>query len=87
MPRNNRNHWVVSEGHILPSSVFEPWDRPKQRPECGICCDTGVTIETIDEERYDVVVACWKCRVYCKACDRYVQKSGHECVPKKEKKS
>jgi hypothetical protein len=49
---------------------------------CTACGGIGVLLENIDEERHDVTVPCWKCRTFCKACDRYVKKTGHECKGK-----
>ena len=81
----SRNRWVQWGDRIVPATLFEPRDF-KYRPDaCKTCDDTGVTVETIDEERYDVVVPCWRCRVFCKACNKHVKKSGHQCVaPAKE---
>ena len=46
---------------------------------CVHCDGMGTVMEQIDEERLPVSVPCYWCRVYCKACDRYVPKKGHEC--------
>jgi hypothetical protein len=78
-----RRSFIQEGGHLVPRVLFEP--DLKHRAECKQCGDTGVQIERIDEERYDVLVPCFACQVYCKACDKHVRKSGHQCVPKKEK--
>jgi hypothetical protein len=63
---------------IVPAFMLEP--TLNQKADCNLCGDSGYLIETIDEERFDVRVSCWKCRVYCKACRKDVKKSGHQCV-------
>jgi len=74
--------FVKHEGHLWPRTVFEPpLDIPKG--ECVHCGGTGQRIENIDPELHDVLVPCDFCRVYCKGCDRYVKKSGHDCIPAK----
>jgi hypothetical protein len=85
---SRRGHWVQDGDRIVPRLLFEPTDLKYRPDSCKVCDDLGVTVETIDEERYDVTVPCWKCRVFCKACNKYVKKSGHQCVapvPEKEK--
>jgi hypothetical protein len=75
----SRSYWVDDGGKIVPRSLFEPLDFKYRPNSCKVCDDTGVIIETIDEERYDVTTHCWKCRVFCEACNKHVKKSGHEC--------
>jgi hypothetical protein len=72
------SRWVEDRGHIYPDVFFEPPVNPP-KGACPHCGGTGVRTETIDEERYDVVVACEWCRTYCKACDKHVAKTGHDC--------
>jgi len=81
-----RNDWVESDGRIMPSTIFEPTREQIRSAACKLCGDSGVLIECIDEERYNVTVPCWKCQEYCRICDKHVAKTGHKCVPKKEKK-
>ena len=77
------SRWVQWGDKIVPAFLLEP--ELNQRAECRLCGDSGYLLETIDEERYDVAVPCWKCRVFCKACDKHVRKAGHQCVaPAKE---
>jgi hypothetical protein len=72
------------DGRIVPRILFDPVDL-KYRPDvCKVCDGMGVTLQTLDEERYDVAMPCWACRVFCKACNKYVNKSGHQCVEKGE---
>lgn len=48
--------------------------------QCEYCGGSGEQPETIDEERYAVLVPCWACRRYCRECNRWVAKSGgHAC--------
>jgi hypothetical protein len=71
------SRWVQDGDRIVPRSLVEPWDiKPGDCPYCG---GTGERPECIDEERYDVMMACPMCQEFCKACDRYVKKGGHEC--------
>lgn len=80
-----RSNWVYSGGRPVPRALFEPLD-PNPRPGvCTVCDGAGVTVETIDEERYDVLVPCWKCRTYCRTCKKYVSKNGHECPVKEQR--
>jgi hypothetical protein len=81
-----RNDWVQFGDRIVPATLFEA-DLKQRSAGCKMCGDTGVQIDCIDEERYDVVVPCWACRTFCKACNKHVKKSGHQCVvpvPEKE---
>jgi len=77
-----RRSFVSEGGHLVPRTLFEPTSLGPY--SCPQCCDTGVSIERIDEERYDVVVPCWACRRFCKPCNKYVAKKGHECPTKGE---
>jgi hypothetical protein len=76
------SRFVEWDGKLVPRSLFDATeDDLSYRPDsCKMCRDSGVLQETIDEERYDVMVPCWACRRYCKACNKHVKKSGHECV-------
>ena len=82
------SRFVDDNGRLVPRSLFHGGDDLKYRPdECKVCQGTGVLLETIDEERYDVTVPCWACRVFCRACNKHVKKTGHQCVspvPEKE---
>ena len=75
--------FVEYKGKIVPAGTFFPSEKSKY--ECGICMDVHLTRESWDEERYDVMVPCWKCRPFCKACRKYRPK-GHDCEPKGETK-
>lgn len=35
--------------------------------------------EYIDRERMPVMVPCYSCRAFCKACGKYVPRAGHQC--------
>jgi hypothetical protein len=70
--------YVQSKGKIWPRTFFEPPINPAPGA-CSRCGGTGQLVESIDSERYDVTVPCFACRRYCKACDKYVKKTGHEC--------
>jgi hypothetical protein len=79
--RHHRSHWVQWGDRIMPRFTVEPTDLKYRRDACKVCDDLGVTLETIDEERYDVAMPCWSCRKYCETCKQYVRKSGaHQCV-------
>jgi hypothetical protein len=69
--------WVKDGGHLWPRTIFED---PNPKPgACPLCGGTGRLVESIDPERHDVLVACHRCQVFCKACDKHVRKSGHAC--------
>lgn len=66
---------VEWRGKLWPAALFESDPTgPYVKPKCGICGDSGLVREQIDEERHDVMMACWNCRKYCKACDKYMPK-------------
>ena len=73
-----RSPFVTRNGTFVPRVLIDPWpdDDPKV---CGACGGLGSVPETIDEERYDVLVPCEWCQRYCKTCKEYVPKEGHEC--------
>lgn len=63
---------VEYKGKLWPAALFEPHAvMGPGKPLCGICGDTGLLRETIDEERFDVMVACFNCRRFCKECGGY----------------
>lgn len=66
---------------LLPRALAEPVE-PKYEPACTVCGDMGIVLETIDEDRHDVVLPCWACKRFCKACGKWVAKRGHKCVEK-----
>lgn len=71
------SRYVNYRGRIVPASLLEPFIiKPG---ECTHCGGTGEIAETIDEERYDEMVPCFMCQVFCKACDKHVKKTGHQC--------
>jgi hypothetical protein len=75
---------------IMPRSLFEA-DLSHQADSCTVCGGATVMVEQIDDERLDVVVPCWGCRMYCRDCRKYVKKNGHQCAvavpaPEKERK-
>jgi hypothetical protein len=49
------------KGKLWPRSLFDP---PIDSPPaaCPICGGIGLVAESIDEERYDVMVECWRCK-------------------------
>jgi len=49
------------------------------RAVCVHCDGLGYVMESIDDERLPVSVPCQWCRAYCKPCDKWVPKKGHEC--------
>jgi len=79
------SRYVHDGGRYWPRVLFDPPVNPPAG-ECMHCGGTGVRAESIDEERYDVLVPCRWCQTFCKVCDKWVQKAGHECaapVPEK----
>jgi hypothetical protein len=65
-------------GKLWPREFFDPrLDLlPGACPQCG---GLGVVAESIDEERFDVAVPCWMCKMWCKVCHQWVKREGHEC--------
>ena len=59
---------------------YPPLDLPAGA--CPRCGGLGVVAESIDEERYDVAVACPECQGWCSACRQHVRRSGHVCAGK-----
>jgi DnaJ-class molecular chaperone len=55
--------WVEWKGKLWLRSLLEPdgWE-PLPPGACPICGGRGSTPETIDEERFDVMATCWKCK-------------------------
>ncbi len=75
------SHWVRWGDHLVPRIMCEP-DLDAAKPgTCPHCGGVGAYPESIDEERYDEMMPCFWCREFCKACQRYVKKGGHECSP------
>jgi hypothetical protein len=72
------SRYVQVGKHIFPASMFEPDLKPPPGA-CKQCGGRGSLVETIDSERFDVLVPCWSCQTFCKTCNRYVKKGGHEC--------
>jgi hypothetical protein len=66
--------------HVPAFLCESPLDAPKGA--CPHCGGSGSIPESIDDERYDVLVPCVWCQEYCKACADWVKKSGHECKGK-----
>jgi hypothetical protein len=54
---------------------------PKPR-DCPRCDGTGYLIDSYDPERYDLVTHCDTCQMKCKACGKWVKKTGHACTEK-----
>ena len=57
------------------------FDPPPNLPPgtCAWCGGLGVVPEQIDEDRYDVAVACPSCRTWCPHCHAWVQRANHQC--------
>ncbi len=72
--------WVKWRGQTVPRTLMEPEVNPPASA-CRHCGGAGEVPETIDDEKYDVMVPCHMCRTYCKACAKWVKKSGHDCQP------
>jgi excinuclease UvrABC ATPase subunit len=72
------SRYVQHEGHLWPPGVFDPPMNPP-KGACAHCGGTGQRVESIDDERPDVLVPCEACQEYCRVCDKYRQKGGHEC--------
>ena len=71
------SRFVEWGGKLWGRGFFEP---PLDLPAgtCVQCGGLGVVPEQIDEERYDVAVPCWRCRMFCKTCKDWVEREGHE---------
>ena len=78
----SRRSFVEEGGHIVPRVLYEPASLGPYK--CRTCCDTGVLIERIDEERFDTVIPCPTCRMFCKACNKTVRRVGHKCASKEQ---
>jgi hypothetical protein len=61
---------------FVPRALVEPAGtvQPGVCPQCG---GLGSVPEQIDRDRFDEMVPCWRCRMYCKTC-KWVPKEGHE---------
>jgi hypothetical protein len=71
------SRYVTRGGKLYPARFFDPLNpKPGDCPHCG---GTGEYPESIDEERYDVMVPCFMCRRFCTVCKQWVKKIGHEC--------
>lgn len=46
---------------------------------CARCGGLGEIPETIDAERFDVMMPCHSCHLYCVECDAWVPRNGHKC--------
>jgi len=74
--------WVRWGRDLVPRVMCEP-DEDVKPGTCVHCGGVGARPESIDEERYDEMMPCPWCRQFCKACQRYVPKTGHECKEKR----
>ena len=74
------SRYVEWNGKLWPRSFFEP---PLDPPPgtCPYCGGLGLTHESWDEERFDVVVKCQHCHKWCAACKTWVKREGHTCQP------
>jgi len=63
---------------ILPRDFFDPVER--QPGVCPLCGGLGTIAESIDRERYDAAVPCYRCRFYCATCQDWVKRDGHTCA-------
>lgn len=74
------SRFVEWRGKLWERLFFDPpLDLPPDT--CGHCGGLGLVPEQIDEERYDVAVACPWCRVFCQTCHNWVTRTGHKCFP------
>ena len=64
--------------NLLPRALVEP--DPAQTGVCPQCGGLGVYPDVIDDEQPEEMVPCWRCRKFCAACGRWVNKEGHRCV-------
>lgn len=73
--RGSRYVWY--KGKLVPRCAVEPtgFEPPGA---CGICGGFGAIPETIDEERHDVMVPCYRCQKFCEACKQWVKTEGHK---------
>lgn len=71
-------NWVSHRGKLWSRSFFEP-SADSKAGACPRCGDLGLVPASISDERYDVLVPCNDCRIFCQPCQRWVRRSGHEC--------
>ena len=73
------SQWASWKGRPFPRRLLmpHPSDPPGSCVECG---GLGMVPERLDEERMDVMVACWRCTTWCNICGKRVAKSAHVCV-------
>ena len=58
-----RSRWVEWKGKLWLRSLLESDGLEPLAPDaCPTCGGFGSIPETIDEERYDVMVQCWRCK-------------------------
>lgn len=77
MSRHHTSRFIEWGGHIIPRVAAE-MDLNPPAGTCPRCGGLGVYPESIDSERFDVMVPC-VCRVFCRPCKNWVNKSGHTC--------
>ena len=73
------SRWVEWGGKKWGRGFFDP---PLHLPRgaCRQCGGLGVVAEQLDEEHYEVAVACPGCREWCGECHAYVRRGGHDCT-------
>lgn len=65
---------VEWRGRLFGSGLFDMATLDPLPDSCPRCGGLGLVAESIDEERFDVAVACPQCRIYCKSCDKWVER-------------
>lgn len=57
---------------------LDDFDLLRDPHACVVCGGAGVVFESIDEERLPVAVPCHGCKTFCKICNDWVKKKGHD---------
>lgn len=78
------SRFVEWGGKLWEKCLFDPPPNPPPGV-CPHCGGMGAVFEQIDEERFDVLVPCHHCRMYCKSCKDWVKRDNHTCKVQEKK--
>ena len=62
-------------GRLVPRSLAEDIQIAGACVQCG---GSGVLAEAVDTDQWPEMTPCWRCQMFCKRCQRWVAKEGHE---------